>query len=164
MDPNFYQVLHIVGISMVFLGYGALLARSMAAPENVSVRKLGSITSGIGLLLILVAGFGLISKLGHSYTETWILVKFVIWLLLGGLIVLINRKPQLAMLLWCLLIALSATAAIMVYVVRLSAAWRESLLFWNFCLNCELSFVFIPHFSNAPVAQLDRAPDYESGG
>ena len=164
MDPNFYQVLHIIGISMVFLGYGALLARSMAAPDNVSVRKLGSITSGIGLLLILVAGFGLISKLGHSFTETWILVKFVIWLILGGLIVLINRKPQLAMLLWCLLIALGATAAIMVYVVRFSAAWRESLLFWNFCLNCELSFVFIPHFSNAPVAQLDRAPDYESGG
>jgi hypothetical protein len=106
MDPNFYQVLHIVGISMVFLGYGALLARSMAAPDNVSVRKLGSITSGIGLTLILVAGFGLISKLGHSFTDIWILVKFVIWLILGGLIVLINRKPQLAMLLWCLLIAL----------------------------------------------------------
>ena len=122
MDPNFYQVLHIIGISMVFLGYGALLARSMAAPENVSVRKLSSITSGIGLLLILVAGFGLISKLGHSFTETWILVKFNIWLLLGGLIVLINRKPQLAMQLWCTLIALSAIAAIMVYVVRFSAA------------------------------------------
>ena len=122
MEPNFYQVLHIVGISMVFLGYGALLARSMAAPENVSVRKLGSITSGIGLLLILVAGFGLVAKLGYNYTENWILVKLVIWLLLGGLIVLINRKPQLAMLLWCLLIALSAIAAIMVYVVRFSAA------------------------------------------
>ena len=164
MDPNFYQVLHIIGISMVFLGYGALLARSMAAPENVSVRKLGSITSGIGLTLILVAGCALISKLGHSFTDTWILVKFVIWLILGALVVLINRKPQLAMLLWCLLIALGATAAIMVYVMRYSVAWRKMLLFWNFCLNCVLSFVFIPHFSNAPVAQLDRAPDYESGG
>jgi|TARA_Y100000385_G_scaffold253596_1_gene277832 hypothetical protein len=122
MDPNFYQVLHIVGISMVFLGYGALLARSMLVPENVSVRKLGSITSGIGLLVIFVAGFGLISKLGHSFTDTWVLVKFVIWLVLGGLIVLINRKPQLALLLWCLLIALAATAAIMVYVVRFSAS------------------------------------------
>jgi len=122
MDPNFYQVLHLVGISMVFLGYGALLARSMAAPENVSVRKLGSITSGIGLLVIFVAGFGLISKLGHSFTDTWVLVKFVIWLVLGGLIVLINRKPQLAMLLWCLLIALAATAAIMVYCVRFSVS------------------------------------------
>jgi hypothetical protein len=122
MDPNFYQGLHIVGISMVFLGYGALLARSMLVPENVSVRKLGSITSGIGLLVIFVAGFGLISKLGHSFTDTWVLVKFVIWLVLGGLIVLINRKPQLAMLVWCLLIALAATAAIMVYVVRISAS------------------------------------------
>ena len=122
MDPNFYQVLHIVGISMVFLGYGALLARSMAAPENVPVRKLGSITCGIGLLFILVAGFGLVAKLGYNYTETWILVKFAIWLLLGVLIVLINRKPQLAMLLLCLLIALGAIASIMVYVVRFSAA------------------------------------------
>ena len=109
---------------MVFLGYGALLARSMAAPDNVSVRKLGSITSGIGLTLILVAGFGLISSplMGLNFTDTWILVKFVIWLILGGLIVLINRKPQLAMFLWCLLIALGATAAIMVYFVRFSAA------------------------------------------
>jgi hypothetical protein len=122
MNPNFYQVLHLVGISMVFLGYGALLARSMLAPENVSVRKLGSITSGIGLLVIFVAGFGLISKLGHSFTDTWVLVKFVIWLVLGGLIVLINRKPHLAMVLWCLLIALAATAAIMVYIVRFSVS------------------------------------------
>lgn len=103
---------------MVFLGYGALLARSMAAPDNVPVRKLGSITSGIGLLLILVAGFGLISKLGYSFASSWLIVKMVIWLALGGLIVLINRKPQLAVILWWLLIALAATAAIMVYVVR----------------------------------------------
>ena len=103
---------------MLFMGYGALLARSMAAPGNVSVRKLGSITSGIGLVLILVAGFGLISKLGYSFTAPWLIVKMLIWLLLGGLIVLINRKPQLAVLLWWLLIALGAVASAMVYIVR----------------------------------------------
>ncbi len=118
MNPNIYQVLHIVGIAMTFLGYGALLARSMAAPENVSVRKLGSITSGIGLLLILIAGFGLISKLGYSFSSPWLIVKMLIWLALGGLIVLINRKPQLAVMLWWLLIALGAIAASMVYIVR----------------------------------------------
>ncbi len=118
MNPNIYQVLHVVGILMLFLGYGALLARSMAAPDNVSVRKLGSITSGVGLLLILVAGFGLISKLGHSFVAPWLIVKMVIWLALGGLIVLINRKPQLAVMLWWLLIALGAVAASMVYIVR----------------------------------------------
>jgi hypothetical protein len=118
MNPNIYQVLHVVGILMLFLGYGALLARSMAAPDNVSVRKLGSITSGVGLLLILVAGFGLISKLGHSFVAPWLIVKMVIWLALGGLIVLINRQPQLAVMLWWLLIALGAVAASMVYIVR----------------------------------------------
>ena len=118
MNPNIYQVLHVVGILMLFLGYGALLARSMAAPDNVSVRKFGSITSGVGLLLILVAGFGLISKLGHSFVAPWLIVKMVIWLALGGLIVLINRKPQLAVMLWWLLIALGAVAASMVYIVR----------------------------------------------
>jgi hypothetical protein len=118
MNPNIYQVLHIVGIAMVFLGYGALLARSMAAPDNQSVRKLGSITSGIGLLLILIAGFGLISKMGYSFSSPWLIVKMLIWLALGGLIVLINRKPQLAVILWWLLIVLSAIAASMVYIVR----------------------------------------------
>lgn len=116
MDSNIYQVLHIIGISMVFLGYGALLARSMAAPGNVSVRKLGSMTSGIGLLLILVAGFGLISKMGYSFTSPWLIVKMVIWLALGGLVVLINRKPNLAVMIWWLLIALGASAAVMVYI------------------------------------------------
>jgi hypothetical protein len=118
MDPNFYQVLHIIGIAMVFLGYGALLARSMAAPENVPVRKLGSMTSGIGLVLILVAGFGLISKLGYNFSSPWLIAKMVIWLALGGLILLINRKPNLAVMLWWLLIALGGIAASMVYIVR----------------------------------------------
>lgn len=118
MNANVYQVLHLVGILMVFLGYGALLARSMAAPDNVSVRKLGSITSGIGLLLVLVAGFGLISKIGYSFTAPWLLVKLLVWFALGGLIVLINRKPQLAVLLWWLLIALGAVATFTVYIGR----------------------------------------------
>lgn len=118
MNPSFYQVLHIVGILMVFLGYGALLARSMLASDDTSVRKLGSITSGIGLLLIFIAGFGLISKLGHSFTDTWILVKMGVWIALGGLIVLINRKRQLALPLWWGLIALGGLAVVMVYMFR----------------------------------------------
>lgn len=118
MNSDIYQVLHLVGILMVFLGYGALLARSMAAPDNVSVRKLGSITSGIGLLLILIAGFGLISKIGYSFTSPWLIVKMLVWLALGGLIVLINRKPNMAVFLWWLLIALGAVATFTVYIGR----------------------------------------------
>lgn len=115
MPPYVYHILHFIGIILLFQGYGALLGRSMVRSDDPRVRKLGSITSGVGLLLMLVAGFGLISKLGYSFTTPWILVKLVIWLALGGLIVLINRKPALAGMLWWALIALGGLAAVMVY-------------------------------------------------
>lgn len=115
MPPYIYHILHLTGIIMLFLGYGALLARSLISSDDTRVKKLGSITSGIGLLLMFIAGFALISKLGYSFATPWILVKLVIWLALGGLIVLINRKPALATLLWWLLIALGLLAGIMVY-------------------------------------------------
>lgn len=103
---------------MLFMGYGALLARSLAGSDSASVRKLGSMTSGIGLLLILIAGFGMISKLGYNLTAPWLIVKMVIWLALGGVIVLINRKPALAKPLWWSILGLGIVAAAMVYYVR----------------------------------------------
>jgi hypothetical protein len=118
MPVHIYQILHITGIIMLFMGYGALLARSLAASDNVSVRKLGSMTSGIGLLLILIAGFGMISKLGHSFTAPWLILKMIIWLALGGVIVLINRKPALAKTLWWSILGLGTVAAVMVYFIR----------------------------------------------
>ncbi|HKK18608.1 MAG TPA: hypothetical protein VJ952_07985 [Opitutales bacterium] len=121
MPPYIYQILHLTGIVMLFLGYGALLGRSLAGSDDARVKKLGSITSGIGLLLIFVAGFALISKLGYSFSTPWIVVKIVIWLALGGLIALINRKPALAPAIWWLLVVLGALAAIMVYARPFSA-------------------------------------------
>ncbi len=114
MSPTIYHILHFIGIVMLFLGYGALLGRSMAGSDDARVKKLGSITSGIGLLLIIVAGFGMIAKM-HVPMEGWLIVKIVIWVALGGLTALINRKPALAGALWWGLIALGGLAAVMVY-------------------------------------------------
>jgi hypothetical protein len=114
MPVYIYQILHVTGIIMLFMGYGALLGRSLANSHNAAVRKLGSITSGI----ILIAGFGMITKLGYSYTAPWLIVKMVIWLVLGGVIVLINRKPALARPLWWSILGLGILAASMVYYVR----------------------------------------------
>lgn len=115
MPAYIYQILHILGIVMIFTGYGALLARSLSGTTDTKLRKLGSITSGIGLLLVFVAGFALISKLGYRFTDGWILSKFVIWFVLGGMTALINRKPALAGTLWWLVIGLGGLAAILVY-------------------------------------------------
>ena len=116
MPIYIYHILHLLGITMVFVGYGALLARAISGTEDAKVKKLGSITSGVGLLLILIAGFALISKMGYSFATPWILVKLVIWFILGGLIAVINRKPALAPKLWYGLIGLGLAATIMVYV------------------------------------------------
>jgi hypothetical protein len=115
MPAYIYHILHITGSLMLFLGYGALLARSMMGSDETRVKKLGAITSGIGLLLIFVAGFALISKMNYSFATPWIIVKIVIWLALGGLIALINRKPECAATLWWVLIALGALSSVMVY-------------------------------------------------
>ena len=116
MPIYIYQILHITGIMLLFLGCGALLARSLSGSSNARLKKLGSTTSGIGLLLILVAGFALISKQGHSFTDIWLIVKLAIWLDIAVLISFINRKPAAAAWLWWALLGLGALAAVMVYV------------------------------------------------
>ena len=78
---------------MLFMGYGALLARSMVRNDSKELKRLGSITSGIGLVLIFIAGFGLMAKLYNNSFQSWMLIKIVIWLVLGGIIELINRSP-----------------------------------------------------------------------
>ncbi|MGB0409619.1 MAG: hypothetical protein ACPG3X_04995 [Opitutales bacterium] len=115
MPPYIYHILHLTGIIMLFLGYGALLGRSMLGSDDAGLKKLASITSGIGLLFMFIAGFALISKMGYSFTTPWILVKLVIWFALGGLIAVINRKPACAKSLWWMLIGLGLLAAVMVY-------------------------------------------------
>ena len=115
MPATVYSFLHIAGILMVFIGYGALLALALTKTEHPQVKKLGSITSGIGLSLLLVAGFGLIAKMGYSYTAPWLILKLIVWLLLGASIALINRKPELAKILWWLILVLGMVAVCTVY-------------------------------------------------
>lgn len=100
---------------MLFMGYGALLGRSIAGSDHAGLKKLGSITSGIGLVLIIIAGFGLMAKVYDNAFLPWMIVKLVIWLGLGGVIALINRKPALALPLWWTILGLGSVAVILVY-------------------------------------------------
>lgn len=100
MDVRIYEILHFTGILMVFLAYGGLIVRSLLRSDDVLVRKLGAMTSGVGLLLILVSGFGMLSRLHDTTFHPWVIAKLIIWLVLGALIVLINRKPQMGRALW----------------------------------------------------------------
>lgn len=111
MSPNAYLFLHLCSVILVMLGFGALIARAALAPENSRIRKLGSIVSGVGLLLLLVSGFGLLAKVHQNQFYNWVLVKIVIWVIFGAMTTLINKQPRLSMPLFWVTFLLGVAAA-----------------------------------------------------
>ena len=104
MDYNLYRWLHVVGIILLFTAIGGLVMRQITATAGDAGRKAGSIMHGLALLLILFSGFGLLATLAIPHNPAgwpaWVWIKFVIWLILGGIVVLIKRAPALAKILW----------------------------------------------------------------
>lgn len=92
MSLPFYHITHIVGLICVFVGFGALLSSESA--RNAMKWH------GIGLLISLISGFGMLAKIAKTlpegapspYMNTWVLIKFALWLVLGFLPVLAKRK------------------------------------------------------------------------
>ncbi|MEE8522688.1 MAG: hypothetical protein V3T72_02055 [Thermoanaerobaculia bacterium] len=104
-----YKVLHILGISLALVALGGAAQRALDGDSGGS-RKLAGITHGVGLLIILVSGFGLLAKLGIGFPP-WVWLKLVIWLVIAALLVLIRKMPQHATLFWFALPVLTGIAA-----------------------------------------------------
>jgi hypothetical protein len=83
MDYTVYKIIHLVGISILGLGVGGM----MAGGEK---RKAFAICQGIGLLVMLVSGFGLLAKLKLGY-PSFAVVKTVLWLVIGMLPMLFRK-------------------------------------------------------------------------
>lgn len=98
MTPVFYHILHVVGAIILFAGIGAAIGGDARA------RKTGMMLHGIGLVILLVAGFGLIAKLKLPYTTPFIIAKAIIWLLMGALPAFAKRLPVGAALLIALVL------------------------------------------------------------
>lgn len=108
-----YLILHFTGILLVFLAFGSMIARSALQPDNVPWRKFGGMMSGIGLLLILVGGFGMLARM-HLGLPGWAIIKLVIWLALGAMTALINKKPKASKPLWFITLLLGVAAVLTV--------------------------------------------------
>jgi hypothetical protein len=89
-----YKSLHIFGAFLLFTSLGGLVALQLVARESVpaALRRLLGALHGTSLLILLVAGFGMMARLGIMIQwPPWIFIKIVIWLALGGVIVLQRR-------------------------------------------------------------------------
>jgi len=107
MSLEFYKVLHIAGLVMVALGFGALLW----TPKDAERPRMGVMLHGIGMLVMLVAGFGTLAKLHVDVATAWVLFKLMIWLTLGALPALVRTGTVPRKLGWITVVALAAAAA-----------------------------------------------------
>lgn len=110
-----YKVMHLTAIFMIVLSLGGMAFHAISGGgRNHPFRKNLARTHGVGLLLALIAGFGLLARLGFAHNQWppgWAMAKIGIWLLLGGLSAVLLRKPQWGKPLWIGIIFLTGTAA-----------------------------------------------------
>ncbi len=115
MSYEFYKLLHILGIVLVFMALGALAFHGAngGTKDGNKVRALVMATHGVGLLVLLVAGFGMLAKLQSMAAGLpgWLHPKLLIWLLIGAAPVILNRKPEWGKLMWVALPVLALAAA-----------------------------------------------------
>lgn len=108
MPVEFYKLLHVSGMFLLFCGLGSMLLGKSG--EGAKPPKLGTILHGLGLLAILVAGFGLMARLGFGW-QLWLILKIVVWVLLGAMPILVRKKIVPPALGWIVALALGVGAA-----------------------------------------------------
>jgi hypothetical protein len=113
MSYEFYKALHILGIALLFLAFGGLAGHALngGTKDTNKARGLMLASHGLGLVLILVAGFGMLAKTGGGMLPGWVHPKLLIWLLLGAATLPLQRKTAMAKPMWFVLPLLAVTAA-----------------------------------------------------
>ena len=114
----FYNVVHIIGIvlAMSALGGMAVHALNGGTRQTNRARALLGAVHGVGVLLILVGGFGMLARLGFRHGASfpgWIWVKLAVWVTVTALPALAYRRPALARPVFLALPVLGGLAAYM---------------------------------------------------
>jgi hypothetical protein len=112
MPTELYKLLHLFGLVLAFVAIGGLALHGVngGTKDSNKARKLAAMTHGIGMLLLLLGGFGMLAKAGGGFPP-WIIGKLAIWFLIGASMMPLQRKPELAKTLWFALPVLAIVAA-----------------------------------------------------
>ena len=109
---SFYKILHLTGAFAVVASLCSMVFYSLQGDVKAHPLRIPmTILHGVGMLFLLVAGFGMIAKLGLGMHGLWFFAKLLIWLALGGALVLAKRKRELAKPLWVGVLVLAVFAA-----------------------------------------------------
>ena len=112
MPLEFYKVLHVLGMVMVASGLAGVLVHTAngGTRQSNKMRITLALTHGLGLVIVLVSGFGMLQVAGLTWAG-WTYGKIAIWLWLGAALGLAMRKPKMATKVWYAMLAAVAIAA-----------------------------------------------------
>jgi hypothetical protein len=83
MSYTTYQIIHLIGLAAIAIGMGGMMA-------NGNNRKHFAIWQGVGLLVVLIAGFGMLAK-GKLGMPHFAIVKLILWVVLGVMPVTLRK-------------------------------------------------------------------------
>jgi len=109
MNQLAYSLLHVLGVILLT----AFTFQAFAAPTPANKKRVMMLT-GILSLVVLVAGFGLLAKLGYGFPG-WIVLKLVCWLGISAMAGIAFRAPAKAGLLTAATVVLLVIALYAVY-------------------------------------------------
>jgi uncharacterized membrane protein SirB2 len=99
MPYQVYKLIHFLGIFSVIIALSIVSVMVMRGSTKADMpyrRQLGMV-HGLGMLFILVGGFGMMARLGlTSGMPGWIIAKLVIWLIVGSAMTFIYRGAGVA--------------------------------------------------------------------
>jgi uncharacterized membrane protein SirB2 len=119
MTLELYKVLHLIGFALLMMSAGVALATPKDAPQKTSM-----IFHGVGLILLLVAGFGMLAKpefANFSSPENWpikLWIKLSIWIGAAILPTLVRRGFVPRPFLWIVALGLASYAAYLGITIR----------------------------------------------
>ncbi|GAB4147424.1 MAG: hypothetical protein Fur0037_15620 [Planctomycetota bacterium] len=101
-----YKLIHIGGAVTLFFGLGGIFVHAGEGKPP----KLSMALHALGLLALLVAGFGRASRLGFPLTDGWILAKAGIWIVLGAMPVFVRKGIVPRPIAWLVVLGLAFCA------------------------------------------------------
>lgn len=105
MSFELYKIAHLFGVAtlVVSLAGVAVHMANGGSRSNNNQRVLLAVLHSIGIVLVLVAGFGMLAKLQLAGRfPLWVVAKVVIWFVAGALLSILFRVPKSGR--WVLLI------------------------------------------------------------
>jgi len=84
-----YKIIHLAGVMSLFASLGGLMAADHRKPATL---RGFTALHGASLFILLVSGFGMHAKLGIEGFPIWMIIKLVVWLLMGAALVVFKRR------------------------------------------------------------------------